>query len=646
MSDQEIPEEILEPYLKQFMERRRCELSDIQSTDFYSYLKEFFPDIFSKFSSLKHCNSVLIAIKANHKPRDPKPTDLSRITSSDSKIQPPNTEFNPIQPKYTFENVGGLEQQKIELKKFFTYGLSMKSKQTFNQIGKIKPVAGILLHGPSGCGKTLLVEAVVGELKHSGINLSFFKITAPELSILGVQTESRLKTLIESAKFYSPSLVFIDEIDRIDKKLIPSVDSIFETISSDMEHDIFIIGATSDVEKVKELRRYGRFSREISLGIPDRVQRKEILDCLIKDISFHEIDTKEIAEQAEGYIGADLFGLVQEAALISVERFVNEHPEIAGNLENENDDALEDAFVIQEDFYQAMKIVQPSLRREGFTTTSCVKFDAIGGLDSVQKELRTAVIDAIKYSDLFGEYGHKSGSGIILYGPPGCGKTLLARAVANEAMHAAFISVKGPELLNKYLGESESAVRAVFQRARDSAPCIIFFDEIDAICPRRTNDSSNAAASRVVNQLLTEMDGVVGRGQIFVIGATNRLELVDEAMLRPGRLDKKIEVPRPNEEGRIDILNKIMMRVSPDYIDADIDLKAIASLTDGFSGAELDAIITESTEMAINLTKHLAQERELSDIRELPKEERGKITQQFLLEACEKIKHSKQRKSL
>ena len=632
MSQSEVSVAEIEPFVKKFIEEKKYELSDISSADFLAFLKMNSPEISAKLNP-KKCTLLLSEIKKKNPGETQKVRPLPNIQSSDQK-QVQNSEFTPIEPKYKYNDVGGLTSQKAELYKFFSNGLSMKSRQAFKFIGKIKPISGILLHGPSGCGKTLLVDAVVGELKANGVKISYFRANAPELAVSAAQSDSKIKAIFDAAKYFMPSIIFIDEIDKLDNKLQQQLITIFEQLNSDMELQVFIIGATSDIEKIKDLRQSGRFSREISLGIPDRNARKEILDCLLKDVAISEIDTKDIAEQAEGYIGADLFGLVQEASLNAVQRFVYEHP---GETEK-----LDDALVTQEDFIQAMKVVQPSLRREGFTTTACVKFDAIGGLDDVKKELRTAVVDAIKYSDLFNEYGHKSGSGIILYGPPGCGKTLLARAVANEALHAAFISVKGPELLNKYLGESESAVRGVFQRARDSAPCIIFFDEIDAICPRRSDDSSNHAASRVVNQLLTEMDGVVQRGQIFVIGATNRLELVDEAMLRPGRLDKKIEVPRPDREGRIDILSKIIMRVSPDYVDESIDMPAIADLSEGFSGAELDAIITESTEMAINQTKRVAEESGFSDdIRMLPIEQRGKITQEFLIQACDKIKSTK-----
>lgn len=275
---------------------------------------------------------------------------------------------------------------------------------------------------------------------------------------------------------------------------------------------------------------------------------------------------------------------------------MEKNQEVTENSAQEQDNEP-DVKIINDDFLFSIKNVQPTLRRDGFTTLPPASFDDIGGLEDVKRELQLAIIDAVIRPEIFEMYGHRPSSGVILYGPPGCGKTLLARAIAHEANRAAFISVKGPELLNMYLGESESAVRSVFRRARDSAPCVIFFDEIDSICPRRSGDSSNAAASRVVNQLLTEMDGVVDRGRVFVIGATNRLELIDEAMLRPGRLDKKIEVPRPNKNGIIEILNRKISKIKNRE---EIDIASIAEKCEGFSGADLDALTSEAIELAID----------------------------------------------
>ena len=667
-TDEELVQ-IVEPVFDMYIAGRKLTYDKVKEKDFYPYFNKDEAGKTNKIPQSRF-SRVLFLIKKKKEEAEKKLQKERKMSRAQSMTF--TVDFQPSLPRFNFSRVGGLEKQKSEILQILSLGLN--KKEIFKKINA-KPVRGILLHGPSGCGKSLIAEAVIGELLKPGeesefgnedenaeLPIFFYKIKPTDItsSIANVvtsssmQADSKLKALFKQATDNSakaPVVIFLDELDRVfnkkkasiskegDQKILSQLTSFLDAISNDVEHDIFVIAATNQIEKIpKELRRSCRFSREISLGIPDRVGREKILKCLLKDIKCEQyMNTKEIAEQAEGYIGADLKSLVQEAVTISVERFLGE-----GDLSGEfGEGELDEACVTEDDFAKAMQIVQPSLRREGFTTTATVKFDAIGGLDEVQKELRTAVIDAIKYSDLFEEYGHKPGSGIILYGPPGCGKTLLARAVAHEAMHAAFISVKGPELLNKYLGESESAVRSVFRRARDSAPCIIFFDEIDALCPRRSDDSSNAAASRVVNQLLTEMDGVVERGQIFVIGATNRLELVDEAMLRPGRLDKKIEVPLPNEEGRLDILSKIIKGVDPSYVDESIDLSDIAKKSVGFSGAELGAIITESTEMAINETKAIADARGIGDIRLLPREERGKITQDFLNASYEKIKQTK-----
>ena len=592
------------------MTKRNISIEDIsnfidkgaQKTGGYIILAEIFSNIrteasnfkfsFNKFSELAREYSQIKGYKIGNPPNPPPKPLLPRTPSLDlEKVNPPTTDFDPITPIYTFDDIGGLENQKNQLLDLIL--LPIQQPNLFKSVGA-KPVRGILLHGPSGCGKSILVEAAAGEFLKYGI--TYFKASAIDLiSSVSNQSESKIRTLFQAALNSSPSIIFIDEIDAIakgksnssrdnERKLISQLTQSIDKISIDSENHVVVIGATSKIDSIDStLRRPGRFSREISLGIPDFEQRLSILNILCKNINISsDLSIEQMAREAEGYVGADLNGLIQEAALFAVKR--------ASSLKEE------EAVVIFEDFENALRIVQPSLRREGFTSLPPASFKEIGGLEKVKEELQMAVVDAIIRPDIFALYGHRPAAGVLLYGPPGCGKTLMARAIAHEANRAAFISVKGPELLNKYLGESESAVRSVFRRARDSAPCIIFFDEIDAICPRRSDDSSNAAASRVVNQLLTEMDGVVDRGRVFVIGATNRLELIDEAMLRPGRLDKKIEVPLPNKEGRIDILNKQLNKVKNK---GEINTEKLAEICENYSGAELEALITEAIEIAI-----------------------------------------------
>ena len=510
------------------------------------------------------------------------------IKPSPSVSQP---DYDPVTPRFNFESVGGLLSQKQQLADLLL--LPLVHESLFRSAGAT-PIRGIILHGPSGCGKSILAEAAAGEFMDQG--LSFFKLSGTDLSapskLSSGQSEGKIRALFTAASALSPSLIFIDDIDVICSRKDPMSSKITSQLAqcmdqafNDEEHHVVILGTTSKIDSIdSSLRRPGRFGREIAIGLPDSDQRLAVLRVAASKLNMDDsVNLEEVSREAEGFVGADIAALVQEASLHAVKRAI--------------EDNQETAYVSMVDFMKSVKVVQPTLRREGFTTLPPVTFDDVGGLEDVKRELRMTVIGPIVNHNMFKMYGHKPSSGIIMYGPPGCGKTLLARAIAQEANRAAFISVKGPELLNKYLGESESAVRAVFRRARDSAPCIIFFDELDAICPRRSTDSSNAAASRVVNQLLTEMDGVVDRGRVFVIGATNRLELIDEAMLRPGRLDKKIEVPRPDKNGRIDILTK---KISQIKMRDEIDIESIADRCDGFSGADIDALTSEAIEAAIS----------------------------------------------
>lgn len=552
-------------------------------------------------------------VKTPMLPKKPSQQNSASISRSSSKTDlapaPPPTisdspEFEHFAPRYNFNDVGGLNLQKEQIADLILNPLNYEP--LFMSVGCL-PTRGILISGPSGCGKSLLAEAAAGQFAELG--LTFFKVSSTELlksskNFTG-QVKDRINGLFKSATNVAPSLILIDDLEVLSKgpeaaitraHLIQCLDQVL----NDTKKFVWVIGTTSNIEKIdSSLRRPGRFGREISIGLPDYDQRLEILKVAASRLNIDEsVDLEQISREADGFIGADIIGLIQETSLISVKRFINTpQPESSFYESETNDPSISDVKVINDDFLQAIKMVQPTLRREGFITLPPASFSDIGGLDDVKRELQIAIVDAIIRPDIFQMYGHKPSSGVILYGPPGCGKTLLARALAHEANRAAFISVKGPELLNKFLGESESAVRSVFRRARDSAPCIIFFDELDAIAPRRSDDSSSAAASRVVNQLLTEMDGVVDRGRVFVIGATNRVELIDEAILRPGRLDKKIEVPKPDKKGRIEILSRQVERINNK---TEIDIEAIAEQCEGFSGADLEALTSEAIEVAIS----------------------------------------------
>ncbi|NXW78593.1 NVL protein, partial [Hirundo rustica] len=491
-------------------------------------------------------------------------------------------------PSVKFEDVGGNDETLKEICKML---LHIRHPEVYTHLGVVPP-RGFLLHGPPGCGKTLLAQAIAGELE-----LPMLKVAATEI-VSGVsgESEQKLRELFEQAVASAPCVLFIDEIDAITpKREVASKDmerrivAQFLTCMDDLNNvtattQVLVIGATNRPDSLDPaLRRAGRFDREICLGIPDEGAREKILQTLCRRLKLPEsFDFGHLARLTPGYVGADLMALCREAAMGTVSRVLmtpgehcrkHTHPEgtpgigtdILDELQRLLDLLKEQAPLPEEqlqklciemnDFIVALASVQPSAKREGFVTIPDVTWADIGALEDVREELTMAILAPVRNPEQFKALGLTTPAGVLLAGPPGCGKTLLAKAVANES-GLNFISVKGPELLNMYVGESERAVRQVFQRARNSAPCVIFFDEVDALCPRRS-DRESGASVRVVNQLLTEMDGLENRRQVFIMAATNRPDIIDPAILRPGRLDKTLYVGLPPPEDRLAILKTI-----------------------------------------------------------------------------------------
>lgn len=512
-------------------------------------------------------------------------------------------------PEERFSDLAGIDSILQDIRELIEYPLT--HPEIYAHIG-IDPPRGILLHGPPGCGKTLLAKAVGGE-----IGVPLLSISAPEVvSGMSGESEEKLRKLFDDAVALAPSIIFIDEIDAItgkrdsstrgmERRIVAQLQTCMDSLNdkSNQAKPVMIIGATNRPDALDSaLRRAGRFDREIALGIPDEAARRAILILMTRRMKISgDIDYDALAAQTPGYVGADLSALTKEAAIIAVNRIFTQLgvTSLEGDTHVEiPEEQLAQLAVEQSDFEAALKKVQPSSKREGFVTVPNTTWDDIGALASVREKLRVSVVEPIRNPQLFRAMGLTMPAGVLLYGPPGCGKTLLAKAVSNES-RANFISIKGPELLNKYVGESERGVRQVFQRARASSPCVIFFDEIDALCPKRGMDGgSNGVSERMVNMLLTEMDGLEDRKQVFVIAATNRPDIIDPAMLRPGRLDQLLLVPLPTPDDRLDILQTIT-RKTP--LAEDVDLRAIAMdpRCERFSGADLSNLVREASLTAI-----------------------------------------------
>jgi transitional endoplasmic reticulum ATPase len=496
-------------------------------------------------------------------------------------------------PNVTYEDIGGLDDELEQVREMIE--LPMRHPELFQQLG-IEPPKGVLLHGPPGTGKTLMAKAVANE-----IDAYFTNISGPEImSKYYGESEEQLREVFEEAEENAPAIVFIDEIDSIapkrgetsgdvERRVVAQLLSLMDGLESRKE--VVVIGATNRVDAIDPaLRRGGRFDREIEIGVPDKDGRTEILQVHTRGMPLVDsIDLEEYAENTHGFVGADLESLAKESAMNALRRI---RPEL--DLEEEEIDAevLERLQVTESDFKDALKGIEPSALREVFVEVPDITWEDVGGLEDTKERLRETIQWPLEYPEVFETLDMQAAKGVLMYGPPGTGKTLLAKAVANEAQ-SNFISIKGPELLNKYVGESEKGVREVFEKARANAPTVVFFDEIDSIAGERgRNTTDSGVGERVVSQLLTELDGIEALEDVVVIATSNRPDLIDSALLRPGRLDRHVHVPVPDEDGRRKIL-EVHTRNKP--LADDVDLDKLARQTEGYVGADIEALAREAS---------------------------------------------------
>lgn len=528
-------------------------------------------------------------------------------------------------PRVTYDDLGGLKKETQKVREMIE--LPMRHPELFEKIG-IEAPKGVLLYGPPGTGKTLLAKAVAGET-----NAHFTTISGPEIiSKYYGESEERLREIFKQAEENTPSIIFIDEIDSIapkrdevsgevEKRVVSQLLSLMDGMKS--RGKVVVIAATNRPDSIDPaLRRPGRFDREIEIGIPDQEGRGEILNIHTRGMPLDDkIDLQQISKVTHGFVGADLEILAKEAAMRSLRRIL---PEIDLEEEKISADVLQKIKITKEDFREALKEVRPSALREVLVQVPNVTWDDIGGLNSLKEELREAIEWPLKHKEAFDHLDVVSPKGILLHGPPGTGKTLIAKAVA-KMTESNFISIKGPELLSKWVGESEKGVREIFRKARQAAPCIIFFDELDSLVPKRGGSSDSHVTENVVSQILTEIDGLEELHNVLIIGATNRLDIIDPALLRPGRFDRIIEVPKPDAKSR-DHIFRIHTKRKP--LADDINFAKLVELTEGLTGAEIAEVCNRAA--LIGLKRYVGgKSQSVKDI---------KITQADLAEAVQKIK--------
>ena len=496
----------------------------------------------------------------------------------------------------SYEDIGGLKEEVKKVREMIE--IPLKRPELFEKLG-IAPPKGVLMHGPPGTGKTLLAKAVASES-----DAHFIAINGPEIMSKYVGgSEENLREYFEEAEENSPSIIFIDELDAIapkreetngevERRTVAQLLTLMDGLKS--RGQVVVIGATNRPDSLDPaLRRPGRFDREIEIGVPDSEERKEVLEIHTRNMPLaDDVDLDKIANTTHGFVGADLESLCKEAAMRVVRRIL---PEIQ-NDEEIPKEVLEKIVVTGDDFKSAQKEIQPSALREVLVQIPDIKWDDVGGLEDVKQELKEAVEWPLKHPDTFQRLGIRPPKGTLLYGIPGTGKTLLAKAVASES-EANFISVKGPELLSKWVGESEKGVREVFRKAKQAAPTVIFFDEIDAIASARSgSDTDSGVTKRVVNQLLTEMDGLEELEDVAIIAATNRPDILDAGLMRPGRFDRHIQVKEPDEEARLAIF-EVHTKDMP--LADDVNLKKLAKNTEGYVGADIEAVCREAAMLTL-----------------------------------------------
>ena len=556
----------------------------------------------------------------------------TRIAVSEESAKAVQVTREGAAPSITYEDIGGLGDAVGRVREMIE--LPLRHPELFKRLGVEAP-KGVLLHGPPGTGKTLLAKAVANET-----NANFYTIGGPEImSKYYGESEEKLRNIFEQAEKNAPSIIFIDEIDSIapkreevsgevERRIVAQLLSLMDGMSA--RGKVVVIGATNRVNAIDPaLRRPGRFDREIEIAVPDRVGRLEILQIHTRGMPLaKDVNLEKLADISHGFVGADLQALSKEAAMRALRKIL---PEVDLSSESIPAETLRKIIVTMQDFMDVIKEMEPSAMREIFVEVPDVKWEDIGGLSSIKQELQEAVEWPLKYQNVFTYADAIPPKGILLYGPPGTGKTLIAKAAANES-EANFISIKGPELLSKWVGESEKGVREVFRKARQAAPCIIFFDEIDAVAPRRGGEFGDThVTERLISQLLTELDGLEILTNVVVIAATNRPDIIDPALLRPGRFDRLLYVPPPDKDSRLQII-KIHTRKKP--LADDVNIEQLADHTSGYTGADIASL--SSAAVMLSLREHISKYKDPKEadnhVQEL------KVHMKHLEEAMKKIR--------